>query len=136
MAIKNNTVERDYTVIIRESSRDLTAKEKIAFRDFGNAVKLDENLTEDDSMLIAPKDFVIIDVHNEKAKGNKDYVKYIIIDEAGTKYVTGSDSFFSRFIEIFETMREDAPDEPYQIEVYKRPSKNYAGKSFISCSLV
>lgn len=129
-------MEKDYVVTIRESSRDLSAKEKIAYRDFGNAIKLDENLSDDDSMLISPKDYVILDVHNEKAKGNKDYTKYIIIDTAGNKYVTGSESFFSRFIEIFETMREDAPDEEYQIECYKKPSKNYAGKSFISCSLV
>lgn len=129
-------MEKEYVVTIRESSRDLSAKEKIAYRDFGNAIKLDENLSDDDSMLISPKDYVILDVHNEKAKGNKDYTKYIIIDTEGNKYVTGSESFFSRFIEIFETMAEDAPDEEYQIECYKKPSKNYAGKSFISCSLV
>lgn len=136
MANKNNTVEREYSVIIRESSRELTAKEKIAYRDFGNAIKLDENLADDDSMLIAPKDYVILDVHNEKAKGNKDYTKYVIIDVGGNKYVTGSESFFTRFIEIYQTMAEDAPGEEYQIECYKKPSKNYAGKSFISCSLV
>ena len=129
-------MEKEYSVVISDSSRTLSAKEKIAYRDFGNAIKLDENLTEDDSMMIAPKDYVILDVHNEKAKGNTDYRKYVIIDNAGNKYVTGSDSFFTRFIEIFQTMKEDAPDEEYQIECYKRPSKNYAGKSFISCSLV
>lgn len=129
-------MEKEYSVIISESSRTLTAKEKIAYRDFGNAIKLDENLTDNDSMVISPKDFVVLDVHNEKAKGNKDYRKYVIIDTAGNKYVTGSESFFTRFIEIFQTMQEDAPEEEYQIEVYKRPSKNYAGKSFISCSLV
>ena len=95
-------MEKEYSVTIREASRDLTAKEKIAFRDFGNAIKLDENLTEDDSMMISPKDYVILDVHNEKAKGNKDYTKYIIIDNGGNKFVTGSESFFTRFIEIFD----------------------------------
>lgn len=129
-------MNKDYSVSIRESSRELTAKEKIAFRDFGNAVKLDEELADDDSMIIAPKEYVVLDVHNEKAKGNKDYTKYIVIDQSGNKFVTGSESFFTRFIEIFETMKEDAPDEEYQIECYKKPSKNYAGKSFISCSLV
>lgn len=129
-------MNKDYVVTIRESSRELSAKEKIAYRDFGNAIKLDENLSDDDAMLISPADYVVLDVHNEKAKGNKDYTKYIIIDTAGNKYVTGSDSFFTRFIEIFETMKEDAPEEEYQISCYKKPSKNYAGKSFISCSLV
>lgn len=129
-------MEKEYSVTIRESSRELSAKEKIAYRDFGNAVKLDENLDDESTLMISPTDYVILDIHNEKAKGNKDYVKYVIIDNAGNKFVTGSESFFTRFIEIFETMREDAPDEEYQIECYKKPSKNYAGKSFISCSLV
>lgn len=127
----------DYSVTIKEASRDLTAKEKIAMRDFGNAIALDAELDTNASILIAPADYVVLEVHNEKAKGaNKDYIKYLIIDAAGNKYVTGSESFFSKFIEIYETMKQDAPGEDYQIEVYKRPSKNYAGKSFISCSLV
>lgn len=129
-------MSKEYEVKIVESSRDLTAKEKIAYRDFGNAIKMDEELTDDSNLLIAPADYVVLDIHNEKAKGNKDYRKYIVIDTAGNKYVTGSESFYTRFIEIFETMKEDAPDEEYQIECYKKPSKNYAGKSFISCSLV
>ena len=126
----------DYEVKITESSRELSAKEKIAFKDFGNAIKMDEELNSDSTLFISPADYVVLDVHNEKAKGNKDYTKFIIIDAAGNKYVTGSPSFFTRFREIFDTMATDAPDEDYQIEVYKRPSKNYAGKDFISCSLV
>ena len=129
-------MSKEYEVKIVESSRDLTAKEKISYRDFGNAIKMDEELTDDSNLLIAPADYVVLDIHNEKAKGNKDYRKYIVIDTAGNKYVTGSESFYTRFIEIFETMKEDAPNEEYQIECYKKPSKNYAGKSFISCSLV
>lgn len=127
----------DYSVTIKEASRDLTAKEKIAMRDFGNAIALDAELDTNASVLIAPADYVVLEVHNEKAKGaNKDYTKFLIIDAAGNKYVTGSESFFTKFIEIFETMKQDAPGEDYEVEVYKRPSKNYAGKSFISCSLV
>lgn len=129
-------MSKEYEVKIIEASRDLTAKEKIAYRDFGNAIKMDEELTDDNTLVLAPADYVVLDIHNEKAKGNKDYRKYIVIDRAGNKYVTGSESFYTRFIEIFQTMQEDAPDEEYQIECYKKPSKNYAGKSFISCSLL
>lgn len=129
-------MSKEYEVKIVEASRDLTAKEKIAYRDFGNAIKMDEELTDDSSLTIAPADYVVLDIHNEKAKGNKDYRKFIVIDRDGNKYVTGSESFYTRFIEIFLTMKEDAPDEVYEIECYKKPSKNYAGKSFISCSLL
>lgn len=126
----------EYSVTINESSRDLTAKEKIALRDFANAIALDAELDTQSSVLISPADYVVLDVHNEKAKGNKDYTKFVVIDTAGNKFVTGSASFFTKFREIFDTMKEDAPGEEYQIECYKKPSKNYAGKNFISCSLV
>lgn len=129
-------MEKEYVVKIIASSRELSAKEKISFRDFGNATKLDEELDVCANVLITPADYVVLDIHNEKAKGNKDYRKYIIIDTANNKFVTGSESFFNKFIEIYETMKEDAPGEEYTIECYKQPSKNYQGKYFISCSLV
>ena len=128
--------DRDYAATISQASRELTAKEKIAFRDFGNAVRLDDVLNDNDSIIVTPADYVVLDIHNEKAKGDKDYTKYIIISTTGEKYVTGSRSFFQRFLDIYDTMAEDAPGEEYYIECYKRPSKNYQGKSFISCSMV
>ena len=129
-------METNYKVTIKEASRELTAKEKIALKDLGNAVSLDSVLNENDSFIINPADYVLLEVHNEKAKGDKDYTKFVVIDTAGTKYTTGSNSFVTKFMEIYDTMKEEAPDEDYQIEVYKRPSKNYSGKSFISCSLI
>ena len=129
-------METNYKVTIKEASRELTAKEKIALKDLGNAVSLDSVLNENDSFIINPADYVLLEVHNEKAKGDKDYTKFVVIDAAGTKYTTGSNSFSTKFMESYDTMKEEAPDEDYQIEVYKRPSKNYAGKSFISCSLI
>lgn len=129
-------METNYKVTIKESSRELTAKEKIALKDLGNAVSLDGVLNENDSFIINPVDYVLLEVHNEKAKGDKDYKKFVVIDSTGTKYTTGSNSFVTKFMEIYDTMKDEAPDEDYQIEVYKRPSKNYAGKSFISCSLI
>ena len=71
---------KDYIVTIAEASRELSAKEKIALRDIGNAVMLDNLLDENDSVIITPVDYVVIDIHNEKAKGEKDYRKYIIIN--------------------------------------------------------
>ena len=61
-----------------------------------------------------------------------DYEKFIIIDKDGTKYVTGSESFWSSFLEIAAEMGEEA----FDVEAYKVDSKNYKGKQFISCSIV
>lgn len=121
-----------YSVKIIESSRELSARERITLKDFGNAVPLDE-ATKDGKLVITPADYAILSVHNEKSD-NKDYTKYVIIDTAGTKYVTGSENFFSSFKEIMDEMSGE--NEEFSIEVYQMESKNYKGKSFITCSIV
>lgn len=125
-----------YSVEIRECSKQLTAKEKIALKDYSNATALDSALDDVDSIVITPDFYAILDVHNEKSKQDKDYVKYLLVDIGGNKFVTGSNSFFTSFKEISDMMATEAPGEEYSIEVYKKPSKNYNGKSFISCSIV
>lgn len=124
-----------YKVTIRESSRPLTVKEKLAVKDFSAAVSIDAAIEGEGSLLIAPDYYAILDVHNERSKNEKDYVKYVVVDKSGVRYTTGSESFFSSFSEIAETMAADAPDEEYNIECFRKPSKNYAGKTFITCTI-
>lgn len=124
----------DYEVKISETSREMSARERIKMKDFGNATQLDAACDEG-SMLITPDAYVVLDIHNEHAKdGNTNYQKYVIIDKAGNKFVTGSSTFFKKFMEIWEEMSEVG--EEYEIEVYKRPSQNYKGKFFLTCSIV
>lgn len=126
-----------YSVKIIESSKELTAREKISAKDFSNAMALDTELIDANStVVITPAAYLILGVHNEHSKNDKDYKKYLIIDTAGNKYVTGSESFFTAFLDIFTAMSEDAPGEEYSIEVYKKPSKNYQGKHFLTCSIL
>lgn len=126
-----------YSVKIIESSKELTAREKISAKDFSNAMALDTELIDANStVVITPAAYLILGVHNEHSKNDKDYKKYLIIDTAGNKYVTGSESFFTAFLDIFNAMAEDAPGEEYSIEVYKKPSKNYQGKHFLTCSIL
>lgn len=120
----------DYSVEIVMSSKDLSAKERIAIKDTTNAVSLDE-ACEGAPLVITPDFYVELNVHNEKSE-DKDYVKFVVVDKAGQKYVTGSQSFWNAFIDIAEEMG----DEDYEIEIYKLPSKNYKGKSFLTCSIV
>lgn len=125
-----------YSVTIRESSKKLTVKEMLACKDFSNAVSIDSALEGNDSLIINPDWYAILDVHNERSKNEKDYVKYLVTDKSGTKYTTGSNSFFTSFEDIFKTMQENAPEEDFSIECLRKPSRNYAGKSFITCSIV
>ena len=126
----------DYTTKIVQSSRELSVKERIALKDIRDATSLDDAVQPGDTLLIAPEEFVELAIHNEAAKGDKDYTKYVIIDKAGNKYYTGSKTFFRNFIDIWDEMKNEAPDEEFQISVYKIPSKNFAGKHFITCSIV
>lgn len=121
-----------YKVTIKETSRELTARERIMMKDTTNAIKLDE-VANEDHFVVTPVAYAILSIHNEKSD-NVDYNNYVIVDEAGNKYVTGSESFWSAFIEIWDEMKDEA--EPYQIAIYKMESKNYKGKMFITCSII
>lgn len=124
---------------IKESTRDLSAKERIALKDTTNANKIDSALDKaaenGERLIITPVNWAILEIHNEKSKDRKDYENYVIVDETGEKYVTGSPSFWKAFKDIWDEMRSES-DEAFQIEIYKQPSKNYSGKDFITCSII
>lgn len=122
-----------YNVSIKEVSKELTARERIMLKDTTNAIKLDEAANGETPLVITPAAFAVLSIHNEKSD-NVDYENYIIMDTKGTKFVTGSPSFWTSFTEIWEEMKDEA--EEYSIEVYKRDSKNYKGKQFLTCSII
>lgn len=121
-----------FEVQIKDSSKELTAREKIRLKDTTDAVKLDE-ATQEEPVVIKPVAYAILAVHNDKAD-DKDYEQYIIEDADGTKYVTGSESFWNSFIGIYEEMVGE--EEDWSIKAYRMPSKNYTGRDFLTCSLM
>ena len=126
-----------YKAKVCEASRELTPKEKIMLKDTSNAISLDEITQEaefnNEKVLLNIDYYAIIDVHNDKAD-DKDYQQYILVDKDGKKYFTGSSSFINNFIDIYEELQEAGED--VTIEVYRKESKNYKGKQFITCSVV
>lgn len=122
-----------YSVSIKETNRELTARERIMLKDTTNAIKLDE-ATKEAPLEIEVIGFAILEVHNEKSS-NKDYEQYIIIDKDEQKYVTGSSSFWSSFWSIYDEMANEG-EESFTIKCYRVPSKNYNGKEFITCSII
>lgn len=123
-----------YECKITECSAELTAKNTLLMKDISNAKMFDNIINEGESFTFKPSMYAILDIHNEDSVGNPDYRKYVIVDENGEKYVTGSASFFESFIEIFTAM--NGTDEEYAISVTKYPSRNFAGKYFLKCSIV
>ena len=124
-----------YKVTIRETSKELSAKERISIKDTSNAESIDAITGEQGKFIIDYAYHVVLDVHNEKSD-NPDYTKVIVVDKAGNKFVTGSESFLSAVTEIVSEMTEAGEGDNIQLECYRKESKNYKGKTFIICSLI
>jgi hypothetical protein len=121
-----------YKIEIREASEELTKKQKIMLKDTTGATKLDV-ATQEAPVIINPAMWAVLAIHNEKSS-NPDYENYIVVDKDGSKYVTGSESFWDTFYDIWSDMQGE--EEEWSIRVYRSPSKNYSGKDFITCSIV
>ena len=121
-----------YSVKVIETTHELTARERIKLKDTTNAIKLDSAITSDEPIIVTPVDWAILEIDNSKVDGV--YKNYIVVDESGQKFVTGSKSFWEAFKAIWDEMAEEG--EVYQVEIYKVDSKNYTGKKYITCSLL
>ena len=79
---------KTYTVEIVESSRELTNKERIMFKQGAGAQSLDA-LTQDGPIEIYPELYALLAIHNEKARDDQDYQQIIVKDKVypGTKII-------------------------------------------------
>lgn len=131
------TTSSNFTATISESSRELTPKERVMFKDTGNAKSMVDYAHEcaeaGARAIIDFKDFVVVNVHNEAVE-DKDYINYILIDKEGNKFYTCSESFWNSFKNIYAEMKDS--DEDWGVELNLLPSKNYKGKEILTCSLV
>ena len=128
----------DYSTRIVNSSRELTVKEKITLKDFNDCVGLDTVVENDKGFIIGPDVIVVVEVHNERAKDDKDYTTIVILDKDGTKYSTSSNSLRDSISDIMDELSElsDEDRADLHIKVFKKPSKNYSGKYFLTATVV
>ena len=110
----------EYKATVKESSWEMSAREKLRYTDFTDVVQLDE-ATQAGDLIIDVDKWAVVMVHNEKSD-TVDYVKYVIIDKEGQVYVTGSESFWRSFTAIYEVMSEEE-ETVYSIKVYRREQK-------------
>ena len=122
---------RTFSVSIAETSRELSAKERLQIKDTTDAIKLDK-ATSIEPVIIDVDMYAIVNIHNEKSE-NPDYQSYIIVDKNGTRYSTASPSFWNSFMNIYEEL---SGEDDWKLKVYKMPSKNRDGKEFITCSVL
>lgn len=128
----------NYTVELEYSTREITKRELVKFKEFADCISIDElsqvNESNGVKTLINVCDIFGFKVHNE-ASENKDYRSYIIVDKDGVKYITSSETFFIKITNIYEDIKDES-DEDIIISVIRKESTNYKGKEFLTCVLV
>ena len=125
---------KDYSVAIESTSRELTVKEKIQLPDLADAVRLDEAVQPDAPLIIDVDAVVVLAIHNEKAKEDKDYNTIVILAKDGTKYSTSSYNVYNAIDNIVNACIEGGVTD-YSIKVLKRESNNYKGKYFLTATI-
>lgn len=115
-----------FRVTITEADHELTKRERVIYADTSDAKRLDE-LTQEGPYVVHVTGWAKLEVTNDE----KTYNNFVLMD-GETKIVTGSENFWRSFLAIAEQME----GEDYSIKCYRRPSKNYSGKSFLTCSLI
>ena len=126
---------REFEVKITGSMIELSPRERVSFKSLDVAEPLDSLTENGQTVRVNIGNIVTMSVHNEKAKENKDYNVFILVDkETGKRYRSGSVSLYNSISDIMEEMQ--GIDEDVIVEIYKRESKNYKGKGFLTCYLV
>lgn len=133
------TNERNYKAEVTYSTRELTAREKIKFKDTTSAIALDDVVTVDKPIELTIDTVVKISVENGAIKSDdgkdKEYDILVFTTDTGDVYKTSSPSFETSIIDIFDELQELNDTDPVTVRIFKKPSKNFNGE-FITCSLV
>lgn len=132
MAKNEEVKDSNYSCEIISCTKELSAKERVMIKDTTNTVKLEQALDTED--VIVDVDYCAeLAIHNEKAD-NADYNNYIVADKNGTRYRTGSTSFWQALKLITDEMI--GVEEDWKLKIYKAPSQKREGKFFITCSVI
>ena len=119
--------------IVNTSIENMSKVEMVALKDVTDCVLLERYLEENgDECILEVKDFVELHVENDRAE-SREYTVLVLIDKDGIKYRTGSESFKRAFMDIFADLKDEVG---WGIKVFGKPSRNYNGKNFLTCSVV
>lgn len=124
-----------YESKIISASQELTKKEQAKLLNLSAIPTFDNVVPDDGEICIIPSGYVELEVHNEKAKGDKDYKNYIVYTKDGEVYRTGSESFYQAFKPLWELFNSGDETEEFELVIYKSPSKNYSGKCYLTCTV-
>ena len=122
-----------FNVIVTNTMKTLSKKDQLQLKDLSDAIKLDQATQEKGTVIIEEVvNMVSLKLVSDDPQNPQEYSKTVITDAEGNRFVTGSESFSRRAWDI----AEDMDGEPFGLKVYRRPSKNFAGREFLSCSVI
>lgn len=135
MSTTNTNTEKSYNVNITGSLHELSKIQKVAIVT-NSARKLEElvpNPGEGDFLLEGISNYAHVEIHNDKARDNKDYKRLYIFTDDGAVFYTGSPTFCDRFEDIMSLMEGETG---WALSCEKGNSNNYKGKTFLTCKVV
>lgn len=123
----------DYTVKMTMQSKDLKGKDAVRAMDLEGAISLND-LTKDGPVEITPSYWYQLEVHNEHSRLNADYMVFVIVDDGGTRYRTGSDVLMNAFMELMEECDDyEIPMEERQVSILRGSTRD--GNPFLTVKL-
>lgn len=142
MSKKDNEQNNAYTSKIIFSSFEMTAIEKISYRETTGCKGVADIVKSDgDKLDIHLAGYYHVKVHNEKAKDNTDYTVLVMLDASGERYASGSESLMTSLDDIMDLITDSKADGSIAadfiptITIIARASKNYKDKIFLDCYL-
>lgn len=126
----------DYSAKVIFSMRPVDKKKAFSICYGTNPLKVKELVTESEKLVVeGVLNAYVVDVHNEKAKDDKDYNEYIF-ETKDQLYKSSSESLWRSFQDIYETFEEEIEaGESLSIVISKVRSKNNEG-CFFTCTLI
>ena len=118
-----------YSAKIISSSRELTKRERVKYREYKNYELLPDLIKVSPDFSFEPDLCVVIQVHNEYRQNDTqqtDYEVYLFVDRDGAGFYTSSSSFYDSYCEIMSEME----DEEVQIGVKIVQSRNFSGSFY------
>jgi len=124
------------TTVIEAGGKELGKKEiAIIKTSLQSCIDINQATADGNTLAISVLSYAVLEIENDRSKGEKVYKKIVIIDTDGKMYITGSPSFIENFSAIMEAMEGEDPDT-WGIEIFQMPSNTYKGKNFITCKVV
>lgn len=126
----------DYQSNVTWSTRELTKLEKLMFQQSPDSISLDL-LTKEGPAVIQVDYALVLEIHNERNNGDKDYTTTYVAATDGQIYKTSSESFTNNLQDIADTFSEELESgDPFPpIKVFQKPSKTRQGVTFITCTV-